>query len=57
MGFTAVHLVNSNFLGFSGFVGCANSGSGFHFPRHDLTQLNHRHGICYYLFHKFPIKI
>jgi predicted RNA-binding Zn-ribbon protein involved in translation (DUF1610 family) len=28
-GLTAVHLVNSNFLGFSGFMGCANRGRFF----------------------------
>jgi hypothetical protein len=35
-GFTAVHLVSSSFLGFSGFMGSANSGAVFHFPRHGL---------------------
>ena len=45
MGLTAVHLVSSSFLEFSGFMGSANSGSVFHFPRHGLPQLNHRHGV------------
>ena len=45
MGLTAVHLVNSSFLGFSGFMCSANSGAVFHFPRHGLPQFNHRHGV------------
>jgi hypothetical protein len=26
-------------------MGCGNSGAVFHFPRHGLTQFNHRHRV------------